>query len=104
MSMNYWNTAIDYREMVKLGTLLTINNIPHKTFYVNYGMQIVIYNEADNILDDAILAPHSHGCEKGLLETYHLNDCYGYETAQEVFDGWNEKYWGLTEFRGLIEC
>ena len=43
-------------------------------------------------LDDVIWHCYSRGYEKGLLETYKLNTCNGFETAEEVFAGWKEMY------------
>lgn len=42
------------------------------------------------VVDDAMIAPDTHGSEKGLLETYKLGNCDGYETAEQVFLGWGQ--------------
>lgn len=38
-------------------------------------------------LDDAICHTYSHGYIDGLLETFSLNECEGWETAEQVFEG-----------------
>lgn len=91
---------MDYREIMKLGMLLTINKIPHKTLYCAYGIQIAIFGKEGNYLDGAILRPD----QNGLLITYRFKDYSLYETAQEIFEGWNEKYWKLPDYLGLNEC
>ena len=58
------------------------------------ALQIRIYrdNTFQEDLDDVVFHKYSHGYAQGLLETYFLNDCDGFETAEQVFNGWMEKY------------
>ena len=76
--------------------MLTDANIPHtfQEFPIFNGFQIRLYiDEAKTIeLDDAVCHEGSHGFSLGLLETMRLNDCDGYETAEEVFKGWKKMY------------
>lgn len=66
--------------------------IPHPIFKV--GIRLAIYNDANHSkeLDDVVFFPGSHGYEQGLLETCCLGECNGFETAEEVFNGWMKKY------------
>lgn len=85
---------IDLKEIVQLHIMLTEANIPH-TFEPLYdGMQIRIYADEDmtNEIDDCIIHGGSHGYQQGLLETYALNGCEGWETAEQVFEGWEKMY------------
>lgn len=87
-------------EMNKLHRLLLKAGINHTFLPMNknvYGvnvMQIRIYRD-DTLkeeLDDVVFHNFSHGYSQGLLETYRLGDCIGFETAEEVFNGWMEKF------------
>jgi hypothetical protein len=87
-------------EIVKLNEMLCKADIPHtfmrmdkNAFGVN-AFQICIYqdNSYQKVLDDVVFHKYSHGYDLGLLETYGLSNCEGYETAEEVFKGWMEKY------------
>ncbi len=85
---------IDLTEIEKLHNLLTEAQIPHTYLPLDGGMQIRIYadKEMTNELDDAICTRYSYGHEQGLLESYCLNQCEGFETAEEVFKGWKKQY------------
>lgn len=85
---------MDFTEINKLHSLLTEANIPH-TFADRFdGKQIRIYadEKMENELDDAIIHFGSHGHQNGLLETYALSGCDGWETAEQVFEGWLKMY------------
>lgn len=81
-------------EILELSRLLNENNIPHTLLPMGFGggWQIILYADTKRRikLDDAIISKYSFGHEKGLLETYNLNECAGYETAEEVFEGWKK--------------
>lgn len=87
-------------EITKLHLLLEDAGIPHTFKEMSYDIfgddahQIRMYADAEMIqeLDDCIYHKFSHGYSKGLLETFRLNDCRGYETAEEVFNGWVKIY------------
>ena len=87
-------------EIAKLHEMLSNAGIPHtfmamdKNFYGEDAMQICIYRDGtyEEKLDDAIFHKYSHGYSEGLLETYYLNECEGYETAEQIFKGWMKKY------------
>ena len=87
-------TIIDLTEIGKLHYLLTEAQIPHTYLPLDGGMQIRVYadKEMTKKLDDAICTKYSYGHEQGLLETYALNQCEGFETAEEVFEGWKKQY------------
>lgn len=87
-----------FEEMAKLHEMLTKANIPH-TYephpYLSFnGEQIVLFADAEQNerLDDAVMFWGSHGFSEGLIETFCLSDCEGYETAEEVFKGWSKMY------------
>lgn len=85
---------MDFTEINKLYNLLTEANIPHTFVPCWDGMQIRIFAdyEMTNELDDCIIHSGSHGHQNGLLETFCLNDCEGWETAEQVFEGWQKMY------------
>ena len=83
-----------FKEIKKLHKKLKRANIPHTFKPLWDGLQIRLYaDEAmTNELDDCVMHSGSHGFHKGLLETCRLNNCEGYETAEQVFDGWLKMY------------
>lgn len=88
-----------YYEIFKLNDMLSAAEIPHDLIEVNSwladeGYQIRMYADAahKNLIDDCICHSFSHGFSEGLLETYSLSNCAGYETADEVFKGWVKMY------------
>ena len=85
---------VNFNEMQKLHELLTIAEMPHTYEQCWDGHQIRLYvdEEKSREIDDCIYHSGSHGYEEGLLETYHLNDCNGWETAVQVFCGWVTMY------------
>lgn len=94
MGFDDMSALIDTTEMEKLHRLLTEAGIPHKMEPMWGGLQIRIYadEEMTNEIDDAICHGGSNGHQKGLLETYTLNGCNGWETAEQVFEGWLKMY------------
>ena len=85
---------IDLTEIEKLHKLLTEAGIPHTYESLYDGRQIRIYADEvmTNEIDDAVIHSGSHGMQNGLLETYSLNSCEGWETAEQVFAGWWKMY------------
>ena len=87
-------------EINKLHDMLLKANIPHTFRTMNndlFGadaLQICIYqdNTFQKELDDVVFHRFSHGYEMGLLETYKLGECEGFETAEQVFKGWMEMF------------
>lgn len=84
-------------EMNKLHEMLLSAHIPHTFMSMGpeFGadsLQIRIYsdNTFTRELDDVIFHRYSHGYALGLLETYILGDCNGFETAEQVFEGWKK--------------
>lgn len=84
----------DLTEFEKLIDLLAEAGIPYIKETVFDGVQVRIYadEEKTDEIDDAIIHCGSHGCQNGLLETYLLNDCNGFETAEQIFEGWLGMY------------
>lgn len=82
------------KEISKLHDLLTEAGIPHTFLPLHDGWQIRVYadNTFTNELDDVIFHSGSHGYELGLLETYFLHECCGFETAEQVFEGWKKMF------------
>lgn len=85
---------IDFTEIKKLHALLNAAGIPH-TFGSRFdGMQIRIYEDEEMTkeIDDCIICSGSHGVDSGLLESYRLGGCDGWETAEQIYKGWTELY------------
>lgn len=93
---------MDFTEIEKLHNLLSNAGIPHIYVDLYDGKQIRIYadSEMENELDDAIIHSGSHGYQNGLLETWILNGCEGWETAEQVFKGWLKMYKKAISKRG----
>lgn len=85
-----------FNEIMKLHALLIKADIPHEfsTWVMGEGYQIRIYADRARTkeIDDVVCHRGSHGYHLGLLETYILNDCEGFETAEQVFEGWCRMY------------
>ena len=83
---------MNFTEIFKLKEMLDAEGIPNTLAPLWDGLQIKVFinNEKIEDFDDVVLHSGSHGNEKGLLETYNLNSCNGYETAEQVFKGWKE--------------
>ena len=83
-------------EMNKLHEMLLKAGINHtfmamdKDMFGADAVQIRIYRDAtfQEELDDAVFNRYSFGYAQGLLETYKLGECNGFETAEQVFNGW----------------
>ena len=84
----------DLTEFEKLIDLLVEAGIPYIKENVFDGVQVRIFadEEKTNEIDDAIIHFGSHGSQNGLLETFLLNDCNGFETAEQIFEGWLGMY------------
>ena len=85
---------INFAEIEKLHSLLAEAGIPHIFAPLWDGKQIRVYADSEftRELDDAVIHSGSHGVQAGLLETCCLNDCDGWETAEQVFEGWKKMY------------
>ena len=86
-------------EITKLHEMLVKAGINHTfmpmgEFFGEDALQIRIYrdNTFQEELDDVVFHKHSHGYRQGLLETCKLNGCDGFETAEQVFEGWMKKF------------
>ena len=87
-------------EMNKLHEMLFKAGINHTFMSMDasiFGadaLQIRIYRDGtfQEELDDVVFHKYSHGYAQGLLETYTLGECDGFETAEQVFKGWMEKF------------
>jgi len=77
-------------EAEKLANMLLEAGINYSRYQLYDGFQVKVFDKDGNVLDDAVCHSYSHGHEKGLLETYHFGDCTGYETAEQIFEGWKE--------------
>lgn len=53
------------------------------------GSKVTLMKDG-KVVDDAVYHSFSHGYEEGLLESFFLGGCKGYETAEEIFKGWQE--------------
>lgn len=88
------NNPIDFTEIHKLNALLNTAGIPHTFAPLWDGYQIRIYadEEMTKELDDCVIHSGSYGVNSGLLESYCLGGCEGWETAEQIFKGWVEWY------------
>jgi len=88
------NNTINFTEICKLDDMLCLADLPHTFSHLHDGYQIKFYADGMKTiyLDDVVIHSSSHGHEKGLLETYNLNACSGYETAEQVFKSWVRWY------------
>jgi hypothetical protein len=88
------NNSINFTEIRKLNALLNTADIPHTFAPCWDGYQIRIYadEEMTQELDDCVIHSGSHGVNSGLLESYCLSECEGWETAEQIFKGWTERY------------
>ena len=79
--------------LLKAGINHTFMSMDASCFGVD-ALQIRIYRDStfQEELDDVVFHRFSHGYSQGLLETYVLGECDGYETAEQVFKGWMEKF------------
>lgn len=85
---------IDFTEIEKLHEMLRKAGIPHTYAEMYDGRQIRVYASETMIweLDDCVIHSGSYGVTMGLLETYTLGGCKGFETAEQVFAGWQAMY------------
>lgn len=91
-------------EFIRLHEMLTKEGINHtfmildEEYFGANALQIRIYRDStlQEELDDVVFHKYSHGYSQGLLETYNLGSCVGYETAEEVFRGWMKKFFSKT--------
>ena len=88
-----------FAEIKKLHKMLTEAGIPHTfgefptlLYFVGYQIRIYADEEMTKEIDDCVCHTGSHGYANGLLETYLLNGCDGWETAEQVFKGWKKWY------------
>ena len=87
-------------EIAKLHEMLSNAGINHTFMKMDafiFGedaMQIRIFRDGtfQEEVDDVVFHKYSDGYAQGLLETFGLSDCDGFETAEEVFKGWMEKF------------
>ena len=81
-------------EIRKLYAMLNEAHIPCTLAPLYDGWQIRIYTDEYmvNEIDDCVCHSGSYGYANGLLETFVLNGCGGWETAEQVFKGWKEMY------------
>ena len=83
-----------FAEIQKLHEMLTEEGIPHTFKPLFDGLQIRVYADdaMTNEIDDCVCHSGSHGWSNGLLETFALSECEGWETAEDVFAGWKKMY------------
>ena len=87
-----------FAEIKKLHEMLTEAGIPHTfgefpiALFGGYQIRIYADEELTKEIDDCVCHNFSHGYSEGLLETLVLSDCEGWETAEQVFEGWVEMY------------
>lgn len=90
MLVTHYQTKPMPIEMHNLIIMLAGNVIPYTVNTIYDGWQIRVYSDRKRLheIDDVVWHSGSHGYHLGLLETYHLGECDGYETAEQIFEGW----------------
>ena len=90
MILTRYQTKPMPEEMHNLITMLAENGIPYSVNTIYDGWQIRVFYDRKHLheIDDVVWHGGSHGYIAGLLETYRLNNCDGYETAEQIFKGW----------------
>ena len=88
------NNNINFTEIRKLHGLLNAAGIPHTFGPLFDGYQIRVYEDEEMTkeIDDCVIHFGSHGVNSGLLESYCLGGCDGWETAEQIYKGWAELY------------
>ena len=88
------NNNINFSEIRKLHALLNAADIPHTFGPLWDGYQIRAYEDEEMTkeIDDCVIHSGSHGVNSGLLESCFLGGCDGWETAEQVFKGWEKMY------------
>jgi len=87
--------SLNFTEFDKLVEMVTKAGWNYRVNRLHGGKQIVLYNKSNTeMLDDAVIHGFSNGRRAGLLETYILGDCRGWEHAEDIFNGWKEA-WSL---------
>lgn len=81
---------INFDEFFKLESLCSSAGWNFKSRPWFDGWQLQLLDSKGEIVDDATLFSGSHGYEQGLLETFCLGECDGYETADKIFKGWKK--------------
>ena len=85
---------INFDEIRKLNALLNAAGIPHTFGPLWDGYQIRVYEDEEMTreIDDCVIHGGSHGHKQGLLESFTLGGCDGWETAEQIYKGWMEMY------------
>jgi hypothetical protein len=88
------NNSIKFDEIHKLNALLNATGVPHTFGPLFDGYQIRVYEDEEMTreIDDCVIHGGSHGHKQGLLESFTLGGCDGWETAEQIYKGWMEMY------------
>ena len=83
-----------FTEIYKLISLLVAAHLPFSCVPCYDGLQVHLYSDRQYTqeLDDCICHSQSAGFKLGLLETRNLSCYEGFETAEQVFEGWKQMY------------
>lgn len=79
---------IDFTEFNKLVEMCDYEGWTYKVECLYDGAKITLFDGDGNEVDDAVIHSFSFGAALGLLETFSLGECQGFETAEQIFDGW----------------
>lgn len=99
------NNNINFAEIRKLHGLLNAAGIPHTFGPLFDGYQIRVYEDEEMTkeIDDCVIHSGSHGVNSGLLESYCLGGCDGWETAEQIYVGWYKQY-RKTQLKTTCDC
>lgn len=83
------STDYDYTEFNKLVKLCKEAEWAIDIHPLFDGQQVTLYKNGV-VVDDAAIHYGTHGVKMGLLETYVVNKCKGFETGSYVFQEWKK--------------
>lgn len=79
---------INFSEFDNLAEMCKSEGWAYKVEALYNGAKLTLLDNDGNELDDAVIHKYSHGAELGLLETFSFGECEGFETAEQIFNGW----------------
>lgn len=79
---------INFNEFDKLVKMCESGGWTYKVESLYDGAKLTLFDSDGNEIDDAVIHQYSYGAELGLLETLSLGECKGFETAEQIFNGW----------------
>lgn len=79
---------INFNEFDKLVEMCKSEGWTYKVESLFDGAKLTLFDNDGDEVDDAVIHQYSSGAELGLLETFGLGESEGFETAEQIFNGW----------------